>query len=198
MIWAIFAFWKILDKNLEQKPSQKVKPQPSSQIIRLKLPVPVLWCFLAVQNSSIGDIVTHSVTDWLTHFYFWHTTSNKILNPREKNVFFSCPEQLNRTHCLSVRRAPLTIRAFTTLQSDPRDLWPLGHLIRVMRRHDLTQKKTVTKTNTKTKTNIFREHIQRAILETWDLWDIWLEWLGHMTRPKKRQRQKQRQWQRQR
>ena len=32
------------------------------------------------------------------------------------------PEQLNRTHCLSVRRAPLTIRAFTTLQSDPRDL----------------------------------------------------------------------------
>ena len=28
--------------------------------------------FLAVQNSSIGDLVTDSVTDWLTNFYFWH------------------------------------------------------------------------------------------------------------------------------
>ena len=36
--------------------------------------------------------------------------------------------------------APLTIRVFKTLQSDPRDLWPLRHLIRVMRRHDLTKK----------------------------------------------------------
>ena len=27
-----------------------------------------------------------------------------------------------------------------TLQSDPRDLWPLRHLIRVMKRHDLTKK----------------------------------------------------------
>ena len=35
---------------------------------------------------------------------------------------------------------PLTIRSSTTLQSDPRDLWPLRHLIRVMRRHDLTKK----------------------------------------------------------
>ena len=29
----------------------------------------------------------------------------------------------------------LTIRVFTTLQSEPRDLWPLRHLIRGMRRH---------------------------------------------------------------
>ena len=28
--------------------------------------------FLAVQNSSIGDLVTNSLTDWLTNFYFWH------------------------------------------------------------------------------------------------------------------------------
>ena len=33
----------------------------------------------------------------------------------------------------------LTIRVFTRLQSEPRDLW---HLIRVMRRHDLTKKST--------------------------------------------------------
>ena len=36
-----------------------------------------------------------------------------------------------------------------------------------------------------TKTNTFREHFQRAILETYDLWDIWSEWWGHMTWPKK-------------
>ena len=42
-------------------------------------------------------------------------------------------------------------------KSDPRHLWPLIHLIRVMRRHDLTEKKTMTKTNTNTmtKTNTF-------------------------------------------
>ena len=64
-------------------------------------------------------------------------------------------------------------------KSNPRDLWPLGHLIRVTRRHDLTKKKTMIKTNSKTKTmtktNTFGEHLQRAILETCDFWDIWSE-----------------------
>ena len=49
----------------------------------------------------------------------------------------------------------------------------MRHLIRVMRRHDLTKKKTITKTNTKTKTmtntNTLREHLKRAIPETCDL-----------------------------
>ena len=40
----------------------------------------------------------------------------------------------------SLAWAPLTIREFTTLQSDPRDLSPLRHLISVMRRHDLAKK----------------------------------------------------------
>ena len=57
------------------------------------------FCFLAVQNSSIGDLVPCLV----------------------------CP-------------LPLTIRVFTTLQSEPGDLWPLRNLIRVMKRHDLTEK----------------------------------------------------------
>ena len=43
-------------------------------------------------------------------------------------------------------------------------------MIRVMRRYYLTKKKTMTKTKTKTKTmtetNTFREHLQRAILDT--------------------------------
>ena len=41
-------------------------------------------------------------------------------------------------------RAPLTIRVFTTLQSDSRDMWPLRQFIRV------TNQKTKTKTKTKT------------------------------------------------
>ena len=44
-------------------------------------------------------------------------------------VFFSCPERLNRRPCPLLALTPLTIRVFTTLQSDPRDLWPLRHLI---------------------------------------------------------------------
>ena len=69
--------------------------------------------FLAVQNSSIGDLVTHSlgqsgslqsVSHW-RYFYFWH------------------------------------------IKSDPRDLWPLRHLIRVIRKHDLTTKITYLPSN---------------------------------------------------
>ena len=51
-----------------------------------------------------------------------------------------------------------------------------------MRRHDVTNKKTMTKTKTMIKSNTFREHLQRAIIETCDLWDIWSEWLGHMNK----------------
>ena len=44
-------------------------------------------------------------------------------------------------------------------------------------RHDLTNKKAMTKTNTKTmtmtKTNTFREHLRGAIQETCDLLNIW-------------------------
>ena len=47
--------------------------------------------------SSIGDLVTHSLTDWLSHFWFWHTKSR------------------------------------------PREMWPLRHLFRVMRRHNMTK-----------------------------------------------------------
>ena len=32
-----------------------------------------------------------------------------------------------------------------------------------------------------TKTNTFREHLQRAILETCDPWDIWSDLCGDMT-----------------
>ena len=52
----------------------------------------------------------------------------------------------------------------TITHSLARCLWPLRHLIRVMRWHGMTNKKTMRKT--------FGEHPERVILETCDLWDI--------------------------
>ena len=71
-----------------------------------------------------------------------------------------------------------------TLQSDPRDLWPLRHLIRVMRRHDLTKMYTYPLTYLPTYLPVWvftylREHPQGVILETCDLY--WLEWWGDLT-----------------
>ena len=53
---------------------------------------------------------------------------------------------------------------FWHTKSDPRNLWPLRHLIRVMRRHDLTEKDLPTN---------LRKHPQGAILDSCDNWDIW-------------------------
>ena len=85
-------------------------------------------------------------------------------------------------------------------ESHPGGKWPLRHLIRVMRRQDMTKKitKTNTKTKNMTKTKTFREHPQRAVLETCDLWYIWSEWWAAMTWPTKIQWQRQIQWQIQR
>ena len=87
--------------------------------------------FLAVQNSSIGDLVTNSLTD------------------------------------------SLRVLLLLTLQSDPRDLRRLRHLIRVMKRHDLTEKDLPTNIPTQyTPTDLctsISEHPKGAILETCDL-----------------------------
>ena len=55
--------------------------------------------------------------------------------------FFSCPQQLNRWPCHWLTDSVtdwLTVLLLLKLQSDPRDLWPLRHLIRVTRKHDVT------------------------------------------------------------
>ena len=77
--WKAFEFLKLSQRTLDQRECAS----------------------LAVQNSSIGDLVTH-----------WVTNSLRVL-------------------------------LLLILQSDPRDLWPLRHLIRVMRRHDLTNILTI-------------------------------------------------------
>ena len=77
----------------------------------------------------------------------------------------------------------------TPPKSNPRDLWPLRHLFRVMRRQDMTKKITKSKTNTKTMTYTFREHPQRALetcdlrLDTWDtdfISDNWEQQYQHL------------------
>ena len=58
----------------------------------------------------------------------------------------------------------------TTLKSNLWDLWPLRHLLRLMRKDDHDQKNTKSKTNTKKKSmtmemkNTLRGHLQRGIL----------------------------------
>jgi len=59
------------------------------------------------------------------------------------NHLFSCPKQLNRwpchslTHWLTHSLTDWQYFYFWHTKSDPRDLWPLRHFIRVMRKHDL-------------------------------------------------------------
>ena len=55
---------------------------------------------------------------------------------------FSCPEQLNRWPCHSLTHSLTQSQYFYFwhTKNDPRDLWPLRHLIRVMRGHELTEK----------------------------------------------------------
>ena len=62
------------------------------------------------------------------------------------------------------------IVSFIVMDSKPSRANPnLAKLMGVMKKHDLTSKKTMTKTNAKTTTMTFREYLQRAIFKTFDL-----------------------------
>ena len=123
--------------------------------------------FLAVQASSIGDHVTHSLTHWLR--------TSLLIDIEKKNniIVFRLSRHLIRVmlgHVLIHKKTktktkttywhlgrlvallPITIRVFTTLQSEPRALWPLRHLIRVIRRHDMTKKSAFPPTLERSKT----------------------------------------------
>ena len=53
---------------------------------------------------------------------------------------FSCPGQLNRWPCHWLSEWATEWLLISPSKSNPRDLWPFRHLIRVMWRHDLTKK----------------------------------------------------------
>ena len=110
---------------------------------------------------------------------------NQLTDPSRGSKFFSNPldflaVQLKRWPCpleaLSVW-LHWQSRVFTTLQSEPGYLWPLRHLIRVMRRQDLTKKSTYLPTCPPTLENINSRDL-------WPLWH-WSEWWGDLTWPKK-------------
>ena len=56
----------------------------------------------------------------------------------------------------------------TPPKSNPRDFWPLRHLFRVMRRHDMTKKNWQRQIQRQWQR---QRHLLRAILETCDIWD---------------------------
>ena len=129
-------------------------------------------CNSGIVTFYVEGLRATNIHKFLTIMQFFLSKSCK------KWCFFSCLWQLNRWPCPLVGWAPLTIRVYTTLQSDPKDLWPLRHLIRVMKRHDLTEKiptylhtypPTYLPTHLPTHPPTSRtEHPQGAILETCD------------------------------
>ena len=110
-----------------------------------------MWTMWQIWGMSL----THSLTEDFTN---WHDMTKKIDKDKYKDKDNDKDKDILRT----------------PPKSNPRDLWPLRHLIRVMRRHDLTKKKTKTKTKTKTMTNTFKRHLQMTILERlWNCWHVW-------------------------
>ena len=112
----------------------------------------------------------------------WSSPASYESNQKPRWPIFSCPQQLIRWPCHWLTDS-LTHFYFwhyrVTLETC--DLWDIcSEWWEYM-----TWPKKLTKTNTKTKTKTFWEHLLRAILETCDLWDIWSEWWEDMTWPKK-------------
>ena len=97
-----------------------------------------------IQNSNALGIflrwndtmMPHRITRAFQWPWFWAGRPHIMQRQTYFKWVFSCPEQLNRWPCHWLTEWLLIL----TLQSDPRDLWHLRHLIRVMRRHDLTKK----------------------------------------------------------
>ena len=96
----------------------------------MTFPYHICYSLKQVQKLVLSDApVVHSWPFW-KYLQFWHWT---LL------TFFSCPEQLNRWQCHSLTDSVSHI-FFCHTKSNPKDLLSLRHLIRVLRRHDLTEK----------------------------------------------------------
>ena len=91
-----------------------------------------------------------AVSQFLQYFtpgapLFCHHSANRFY-PWGHSFLFSCPDeslrQLYTYPCNSLTDwlTHWQTSYFLTLKSNPRDLWPLRHLFRVMRRHDMTKR----------------------------------------------------------
>ena len=87
-------------------------------------------------DSQFKHNVYHWIVDLLDDVLLHLRERTHLMKTSPRCLIISCPEQLNRWPCPLVGWTQLTIKPFTTLPSDPRDLWPLRHLIREMERHE--------------------------------------------------------------
>ena len=104
------------------------------------------WKFFSEPYSMINllNLNIYKIFHFCPHMIF-----DQILNGTP--IFFSCPEQLNRWPCHSLTESLSHSLSqyfyFWHTQSDTRELWPLKHPIRELRRHDLTEKNTYQPTD---------------------------------------------------
>ena len=82
--------------------------------------------------------------------------------------YYDCHGELPHClKCLNVHKSSLVAIINFFLKISKKNI-EIVNFIGVMRRHDLTNKTTMTKT--------FTGHPQRVIPETCDIWDIWSDW----------------------
>ena len=99
------------------------------------------WYLIEVCQTVILNQTSSVIA---TGIFFENCSANIFFYKKVFSFLFSCPEQLNRWPCHWLTHSvtqSLRVLLLLTLQTDPRDLRPLRHLIRVMKRHDLTEKR---------------------------------------------------------
>ena len=112
------------------------------------------FLFFAVQ-TQFKDISIHdSVTHWLSQFWFWNTWNMTWPTKSQRRRQRQWQIHLENTF----KEQSLRLLTFETFDQSDEETWP-------------DQKKTTTTKKAKTITNAFREHLQRAIFETFDQWD---------------------------
>ena len=147
---------RIWDAHLESKYVSHKRIRFCKQSVYAKSPLPEVFIFQALYHIDPTSKINYL---FLGHFWFWTS-------------IFGTGFLQNRTLVLS----NFYQLVFVWVNYIQHYFWPFRHFIRVMKKHDLTNKKTMTKTKKKTMTrtlaNTVRENLQRAIFETFDHWDI--------------------------
>ena len=105
-----------------------------------------LGCVWGVSGFSVLAVWSQNTSfekPWKVWLFVTQTLKyqNLPMRPYQKSLsyaIFSCSEQLNRWPCHSLTHWDTFLK--TQQQSNPRHMWALWHLIRVMKKHNLTKK----------------------------------------------------------
>ena len=156
--------------------------------------------FSCPEQLNIGDLVTNSLTESLT---FTFAIQRAILETCD--LWDICSEwwedmtwpkkiDKDKDNDNDKDKDKGTLR--TPPKSNPRDLWPLRHMFRVMRKHDMTKKIDKDKDNDKDK-DILRTPPKSNPRDLWPLRHLFRKMRRHDMTKKiwQRQIQRQRQWQ---